>query len=429
MTAISTLFVAPAIARRVACALAASCALLLTLAPITAAARVAGGDELALAVGETRSLALSPRTDTRVVVGNPGVIRVTALPSEAQVAITGLSPGISSLVIFDGDVRHTYVVRVHGVPPEVVLREVRQLIEGMPGVDIRQVGNRLVLDGRVYTAADRDRLDRIAEMYLGSIDRLFTYDDGGATRVPMFALQLQVVDLRNVEGLDVGPEWPTRFIVNGSGSFTFDQAAEAGEEQVFRGVIATDELRAGLHLLTSEGHAEIRTTSTLVTEQGHAATYHVGGEFFVRTSGVAGGSVEKITYGTQLAIRPSMDEQRQVRLIIDAVVSQPDETQSVLGVPALVTNGVQTRVNLREGETIVLSGLDDHRTGSSEEGLWPLAEIPVIGYLFKRHVSNEARRRTLILVTPRLYLPGDDFHRRQIEPILERDLGDDDADF
>lgn len=406
---------------------------LLALIPLIAwpSAAVAADtlDEIALVVGQTRTLAISRSVDANVVRGDPTVIDITPIPNEGQIAITGLKPGISSLVLFEHARRRNYVVRVYGMPPETVMREVRQLIEGIPGVDVRTIGNRVVLDGRIYTAAERDRLQRIVAMYPGSIESLFHYDEAGATRRPMFALQLQVVDLRDVDSLDLGPEWPTSIVLSGEGALGYDSAAADGPKEFYRGVVSTQDVKVGLHLLTSEGYAEIRSTSTLVTEEGNAATYEVGGEFFVRTSSLSGGGVERIRYGTKLAIRPSIDEQRQVRLLIDAHVSQPDDSQSVDRIPGLLTNAVQTRVNLREGETIVLSGLDDRREGSSENGLWPFAEIPIIGYLFKRHQSSEATRRTLILVTPRLYLPGDDFHRRQIEPILQRVPDDADADF
>lgn len=387
-------------------------------------------EEIALVVGQTRTLPISRSVDANVVRGDPAVIEITPIPNEGQIAITGLKPGVSSLVLFEQARRRNYVVRVYGMPPETVVREVRQLIEGIPGVDVRSIGNRVVLDGRVYTAAERDRLQRVVAMYPGSIESLFHYDDAGATRRPMFALQLQVVDLRDVDDLDLGPEWPTSFVASVEKlSFEYDSAAASGAKQIYQGVVSTQEMNVGLHLLTSEGHADIRTTSTLVTEEGNSATYEVGGEFFVRTSSLSGGGVERIRYGTKLAIRPSIDEQRQVRLIIDAHVSQPDGSQTVDRIPGLLTNAVQTRVNLREGETIVLSGLDDRRESSNEEGLWPFAEIPILGYLFKRHQSNESTRRTLILITPRLYLAGDDFHRRQIEPILQRAPDDADADF
>lgn len=382
-------------------------------------------NELVLGIGETRTIEVSRSSDANLVVGDPAVLGVTALGDTGQVVLTGLKPGVSSLVIFERRSRTSYIVRVYGVPPDMVSTQVRPLVEDLPRIAVRRVGDRVVLDGEVNTAADCERIKRIVGLYPGSIESLVTCDDAGATERPLFALELQVVDITSSDGLDVGIDWPTELGATASGSLSFDDTADPST--VMTGVVDTTQLAVGLRLLTTEGQAEIRTRSTLVTEADSPAKYKVGGEFFVRTGGLSGGALETVSYGTALEIRPSMDEKRHVRLVIDAAISQPDGSQAIEGVPGLITNEVQTRVNLREGQTIILSGLDDQTRETREEGLWPFAQIPILGYLFKTHRANERHRRTLIFVTPRLYRPGDPFHQKTIEPMLQRgpDSGDD----
>lgn len=380
-----------------------------------------------LKVGEAQTLSIPGAKE--VFVGDPTVISARLL-ANGDLVISGLLTGTSSLIIVRHGRQEEYSVRVYRVPPKVLAKESADLIRGIAGVEVKVLGNRVVLDGQVYTESDMARINSILQLYQGELESLVRYDEFSAARRPMFAVEFRVVELRDRDAYHLGPELPTSITAQTSIQFSKDLANSGPTNAVLTGVAQTTPLMIGINLLVQEGAAELRSRSTVITEADNAAAYDVGGAFFVRTTGLNAGNLERVPYGTRLNVRPTFDErQRTVKLTIDASVSALDFANAVDQIPGLVTNAVTTRVNLKEGETVILSGLDQINKGHTDTGLWPFAEIPVLGWLFKKRESEDSRRRALIFVTPRLYLPGDDLHRRTIEPMLDRSHDKSEADF
>jgi type II secretory pathway component GspD/PulD (secretin) len=285
------------------------------------------------------------------------------------------------------------------------------------------VGDRVIIDGRVFSAGDKARVDSIVQLYKGEVESIVRFDEYSAARRAMFALLVHVVEIKTEDAHHLGLDVPSQFGATTDARIDYSKDLNGGgSSSVLSAVVQSNPLLIGLNLLSREGLVTIRSTSTVVTEAGETALYDVGGRLFVKSTGINTGSLDRSNYGTTLKLLPTWDEeQRVVKLTIDANVSSVDNSQIVDGIPSLITNGIQTRVNLKESETIILSGLDARNEGHTDTGLWPFARIPVLGYLFKSQVANDTRRRTLIFVTPNLYKPGDDLHRKTLEPMLDRE--------
>jgi pilus assembly protein CpaC len=92
------------------------------------------------------------------------------------------------------------------------------------------------------------------------------------------------------------------------------------------------------------------------------------------------------------------------RVLLDlyASISEPDPTNSSGGVPSLKGREVDTRVELRAGQTLAIAGLLEQRVEASNSGLPWLSEIPYVGAAFssKSYETNEVE--LLVLVTPEI---------------------------
>jgi general secretion pathway protein D len=79
---------------------------------------------------------------------------------------------------------------------------------------------------------------------------------------------------------------------------------------------------------------------------------------------------------------------------------------------------VNSKVAVRNGESIVLGGLirDNATTGSN--GIPILMDIPVIGKLFSNTTNNESRTELLVFITPRVV--EDDQDLRNISTEMRR---------
>jgi len=77
----------------------------------------------------------------------------------------------------------------------------------------------------------------------------------------------------------------------------------------------------------------------------------------------------------------------------------------VLGNPTITTRNAETNVIQLNGQTIVIGGLNQETSTSSDTGVPYLEDIPGLGYLFKRKSTNEQLDDLLIFITPHILEP------------------------
>jgi pilus assembly protein CpaC len=111
-------------------------------------------------------------------------------------------------------------------------------------------------------------------------------------------------------------------------------------------------------------------------------------------------------------------------------VSDIDRSVSVrangFDVPGLRVREVKTSVTVRDGETIVLSGLYNSAEDKEVSKVPLLGHIPVLGELFKSRSFVEHKTELAIYVTPRLISPEGEREKEMIEGArkLYDDAGD-----
>ena len=140
-------------------------------------------------------------------------------------------------------------------------------------------------------------------------------------------------------------------------------------------------------------------------------------------TGLGGGDVpanaQQTTYDRrdlvlQLAIKPhiSTDENLLLEVKHEAEELQPDTAK---GGPIWSTRAIETRVVVRDQQTVVIGGLLQERETSSVTKVPILGDIPILGHLFKR--TEKAKRKTnlVIMLTP--YIVKDQL---ELQAIRER---------
>jgi len=82
--------------------------------------------------------------------------------------------------------------------------------------------------------------------------------------------------------------------------------------------------------------------------------------------------------------------------------------KSSLGDPYIIKKQTQTVLIVKDGETIVISGLTKQTIGAGDRG-WPwFKDIPVLGYLFKSESKSDAMEEVLIFITPTILKPDEE---------------------
>jgi pilus assembly protein CpaC len=164
--------------------------------------------------------------------------------------------------------------------------------------------------------------------------------------------------------------------------------------------------------LQTKGILEILAEPNLTTVSGKTARFLAGGEFpypIVQPGGA--GSVPTVTvqfrpYGVKLEFTPWVNSDGTVRLRVAPEVSALDYTNEVViagyALPALSTRRAETEVELRDGQSFGISGILDHRTTDSLSKMPGIADIPVLGQLFRSKNLNRSTMELVVIVTPKI---------------------------
>lgn len=180
-------------------------------------------------------------------------------------------------------------------------------------------------------------------------------------------------------------------------------------------------LDAVFKVLETEGVARSLAHPTLTVLSGEIAAFGDGGSVSVTSSvttsvgGVNGGStgvlesVQQLPFGIQLAVRPLVDEDGFITMDVAPSVSNPDFALTTLvrtttGSPqetvAFAEKNLRTSARVRDGEVLLIGGLQD-RSRKDQAGKTPfLGDIPIIGWLFQDKQFEDKDRETMITVSP-----------------------------
>src|SRR5678816_2823565 len=109
--------------------------------------------------------------------GAPGIVQIKVPEDGKRLVITAQRPGTTTLLLIYGNGKQeTIVINVYARSPVAIRAELKTLLAGLTGVDIREVGGRLFLDGAVPSQDDLARIDRIVAMYGGQVASFVTVD-------------------------------------------------------------------------------------------------------------------------------------------------------------------------------------------------------------------------------------------------------------
>jgi len=176
---------------------------------------------------------------------------------------------------------------------------------------------------------------------------------------------------------------------------------------------------AQLQGAVSNGNAKILTDPTLVVQEGETATVNLIQEvvtnFSQQTTFGTGASqstitVEKKPAGLILPIKVDrIDDNGFVSLSIAPSISQPESAQSINlngstnSIILLSERRLDSgQIRLRDGQTLVLSGIIQETDRVSATKVPILGDIPLLGALFRSTSRTNQRREVIVLVTPQI---------------------------
>ena len=218
----------------------------------------------------------------------------------------------------------------------------------------------------------------------------------GAESTPMVAVSADIVEIS-------GSIQKTR-------GFSWNQFFDFSEKTI-PGIITLGDferktqLAASLKLLETEGKAQILSNPKVITKSGTQANFTVGGEIPVPYANQSGVGAEFKKFGVILVVLPVVlaEKKDTVDVQIQLEVSNPDYSKPVVTsgttIPSMVTRQIQTEVELKSGETLVIGGLKQSKRNVSKNRVPILGSLPLIGALFSSTDVVEEQSSLFLFVT------------------------------
>ena len=226
------------------------------------------------------------------------------------------------------------------------------------------------------------------------------------TREPLIEVSVDSLEISESNVKTLGVLWGTQN-TNGlqAGQLNF---IEQTVPSIFNiGTLNRSAISAQLNLLLQNNQARILANPTLLTKSGFEANFLVGGEIPYPTVGQGGvQGVEYKKYGVSLKILPQITPRQTIDAQINVGVSNPDTsvaiTLSGISVPGLTSREAGSKVEVKDGETVVLAGIKQSRRDKTVTRVPILGYIPLLGLLFRNTSENVVQTSLVLFVTFRL---------------------------
>lgn len=157
-----------------------------------------------------------------------------------------------------------------------------------------------------------------------------------------------------------------------------------------------------LSALERAGRGELISSPSLFTASQETALIESGEEIPYQESSSSGAT--SVTFKKavlSLKVTPQIMPDDQVLLQLQVNQDTPSK-RMILGVPAIDTHQITTNIRVHAGQTIVLGGIYEVNHEQDRQGVPFLANIPLLGWLFRQQTNLQHKRELLVFVTPRI---------------------------
>lgn len=326
--------------------------------------------------------------------------------------IAQLFPGVKSFVRPSGNARK--------LAAESLNRAFQK--NGFKGVQAAVVGSTLFLEGWVESAEDLKKLDLVARAVADKVESLVTV---GVKK--MVLVEVDFVEVSSGDNKLVGIKPPLQLVSTGPGATAtvsviqpirgLDDGQTSRQGSFSASATAASDFSLGARF--DAGVVRVLSQPKLVCASGEKAEFVAGGEVPLLTVTQNTSAVEYKKFGIVLHVTPTADRSGNIGTAIHAEVSDIDRSISIRAngfeVPGFRLREVQTNVTVKEGETIILSGLFNYNQDKEVSKVPLLGHIPILGELFKSRSFIDHKTELAIYVTPRLIVPGSERVREMIQ--------------
>ncbi len=169
------------------------------------------------------------------------------------------------------------------------------------------------------------------------------------------------------------------------------------------------DLDVTLHALQEAGKLNILSRPYILASNNQLATITVGSQVPFATGETTSNvgtqtTTEYRDIGIILEVTPSINPDGLVNMTVRPEISSQSgdsvQISEKLALPVFTTRSSETKVAVRDGQTIVIGGLIQDEIRDTIKKIPLLGDIPIAGHLFKRTEKSKAKTELLIFLTP-----------------------------
>lgn len=408
--------------------------------------------------GQQTARLVENATSARVMDGS---LATVAPDGDTRLLLTGLKPGRTVLTHTRKDGTPVAEQVVVMPPLSANALEVYGLVADIPGINVYEVQERTVIDGRLASGSDVDRVKSIADAMGESVLNLTVLDTGASNDVitdfikrnagvdgltvsifgdtaylrgtvaseavrsnvvALAATQIaNVMDMLTVQtGMietevvflrvenSKGHDWGMN-LFGGSTDVLGLNAGLSGSQNYAENVWSTPQiavswsasLAPAINALVSGGQAEVVARPRIGTRIGETGRFLSGGEMYYKTAGEISGDLDSVEYGIELTVAPQYLLDRQLCNNIKINLSYP-VAQSGSADLSLDKYTIESTVVCEVGQSIVISGLTEHINELQNEKTPLLGHIPVLRLFFSHRQRTTKDSELVAIITPRV---------------------------
>jgi type II secretory pathway component GspD/PulD (secretin) len=169
---------------------------------------------------------------------------------------------------------------------------------------------------------------------------------------------------------------------------------------------ATQQDLVTLQGLLSNNKAEIKGSPQIMTVEGKEASIEVATEdYFTVITGPANfpyASLQTIKTGIMLKMTPWISDNGDVTVQLSPEVSDALQATSTSGLPLVTARRASTTVRVKDGETIVIGGMQYQNNRRTTSKIPILGDLPLVGSLFRSHNNDIKKTDVVIMITPHI---------------------------
>lgn len=367
----------------------------------------------------------------QIFVPNPKIADIDVI-DDSSIYLTGLKPGITSVVVQDkkGKLIANYSVRVT-YPIDEIKNAVKMLFPDAV-LDLVSMDESVIMQGKVGSPEDASEIQAIVEKFIDKKNIINKMEVVTATQV---LLKVKIAEVSRTVDQSLGLNWraisfgdnPNNnkglWVGESSAVQIANADADAAKTTLMATAAGTDKgavrwfIQSGaannisvvLDALATEKFASIVAEPTLIAISGQKATFTSGGEQPYRTKQAGGSSDDYTTsfkeWGTTLEFTPVVLSENRIKITVKPKITSLG-TPAADGTPSLSTKEAQTTVELGSGQSLAIAGLLQ-TSKSSDTGKVPfLSDVPWIGALFKNSKVQNVEKEMVIIVTPYIVKPS-----------------------